>query len=89
MAVLMSLVFAVATFFLCKARGSFALFWLIYAVSLADGIGTSLLLIEDCSSPVDVLLSCNHCSMQYSRHWSNADKTQCSNAITQAPVIYP
>ena len=43
MAVLMTLVFAVATFYLCEVRGSFALFWLVYAVSLADGIGTRLL----------------------------------------------
>ena len=39
MAVLMSIVFAIATYFLCEVRGSFALFWLIYTISLSDGIG--------------------------------------------------
>ncbi|KAK9808412.1 hypothetical protein WJX73_002001 [Symbiochloris irregularis] len=38
MAVLMSLVFAVSTYFACKVPGSFWLFWLIYTISLCDGI---------------------------------------------------
>ena len=38
MAVLMSVVFCVPTFYLCSVGGSFFVWWLVYLVSLSDGI---------------------------------------------------
>ena len=38
MAVIMSIVFCVPTFYLCSVGGSFFVWWLVYLVSLCDGI---------------------------------------------------
>ena len=39
MAVLMSIAFALPVFYICDLHGSFFLVWLVWLVSLADGIG--------------------------------------------------
>lgn len=39
MAVLMSIAFALPVFYICELHGSFFLVWLVWLVSLADGIG--------------------------------------------------
>ena len=39
MAVLMSIAFALPVFYICELHGSFLLVWLVWLVSLADGIG--------------------------------------------------
>lgn len=41
MAVAMSVCFALPTFYFCKLQGSFFVFWLVWLISLADGIGES------------------------------------------------
>lgn len=41
MAVLMSIAFALPVFYICDLHGSFFLVWLVWLVSLADGIGAS------------------------------------------------
>ena len=42
MAVLMSIAFALPVFYICDLHGSFFLVWLVWLVSLADGIGAHL-----------------------------------------------
>ncbi len=39
MAVLMSIAFALPVYYICDLHGSFFLVWLVWLVSLADGIG--------------------------------------------------
>ncbi len=39
MAFLMSIAFSLPVFYLCKLQGSFFIVWLVWLVSLADGIG--------------------------------------------------
>jgi len=39
MAVAMSVVFALPTYYFCELQGSFFVVWLVWLVSLADGIG--------------------------------------------------
>lgn len=39
MALLMSIAFALPVFYICELHGSFFLVWLVWLVSLADGIG--------------------------------------------------
>ncbi len=41
MAVLMSIAFALPVYYICDLHGSFFLVWLVWLVSLADGIGAS------------------------------------------------
>ena len=43
MAVGMSVVFAIPVYYLCQLQGSFFVFWLAWLISLADGIGVTLL----------------------------------------------
>ena len=45
LALIMSLVFALPAWYLCIFQGSFAVFWLAWLLSLADGIGATLLLL--------------------------------------------
>lgn len=42
MALLMSVAFALPTYYFCELQGSFFIVWLVYLISLADGIGKSL-----------------------------------------------
>ena len=37
--VLMSVAFAIPTYYFCELQGSFFVVWLVWLVSLADGIG--------------------------------------------------
>ena len=39
MAFLMSIAFSLPVYYLCKLQGSFFIVWLVWLVSLADGIG--------------------------------------------------
>lgn len=39
MAFLMSIAFSLPVFYLCKLQGSFFIVWLVWLVSLSDGIG--------------------------------------------------
>ena len=39
MGVLMSVAFAIPTYYFCELQGSFFVVWLVWLVSLADGIG--------------------------------------------------
>ena len=41
MAVAMSIVFAVPVYYCCKVHGSFFILWLVWLISLADGIGAN------------------------------------------------
>ena len=43
LALVMSLVFALPAWYLCIFQGNFAVFWLAWLLSLADGIGEQLL----------------------------------------------
>ena len=46
LALIMSLVFALPAWYLCIFQGNFAVFWLAWLLSLADGIGALFLLPE-------------------------------------------
>ena len=39
MAIMMSVVFSLPTWYLCQLKGSIIIWWLAWLVSLADGIG--------------------------------------------------
>ena len=42
MALMMSLAFALPAWYLCQFAGNFAVFWLAWLLSLADGVGAPL-----------------------------------------------
>ncbi len=70
MAVGMSVVFTLPVWYLCQLQGSFFVFWLAWLISLADGIGVSLLGMHD------LLLVCTpgapqlaHSSLKISNIW--------------------
>lgn len=46
MAVLMSIAFALPVFYICDLHGSFFLVWLVWLVSLADGIGAPFAVVH-------------------------------------------
>ena len=57
MAVGMSVVFALPVYYLCQLQGSFFVFWLAWLISLADGIGMTLLCMHHS------LLLCTSCAL--------------------------
>ena len=44
MAVVMSVAFSIPTYYFCELEGSFFVFWLVWLISLADGIGEQMVL---------------------------------------------
>lgn len=54
MAFLMSIAFSLPVYYLCKLQGSFFIVWLVWLVSLADGIGdpTTLFLRSRAHAPM-------------------------------------
>lgn len=56
MAVAMSVAFALPTFYFCELQGSFFIIWLVWLISLADGIGKSLIALV-CHTPDSVTRS--------------------------------
>ncbi len=76
LALIMSLVFALPAWYLCIFQGSFAVFWLAWLLSLADGIGARLLLIQR-TRPV------RHDKMQGTFHCiALSTKLRATNAVT-------